>query len=498
MQKREEKGNWDENPSSRGHGWVLKMLIGLVREAIKRHEMVRPGDKVLVGVSGGPDSVALLHALYVLRGELEIALHVAHLNHMFRGREAEEDVRYVKNLAGRLGLPVTVREVDVPRLLKEKGGSPQEVAREVRYQFYREVASQVGANRVAVGQNMNDQAETLLMRLIRGTGLDGLAGIPVFRDGFVIRPLLGATREVIEEYCRAQGLEPREDTSNLKPVYTRNKIRHELLPLLEKEYNPCVVETLAKTADLLAHDREYLESQAEKAYRKLKFSLPQGYTALKIRDLLDLPLGLRRRVVRLAVAAVAGGAGEPGYGHVEEILSLTGRGKTGKKTRCPGNIWVVREAEHLVFGSQEPEGHGPGLVETRLVIPGETRVEGLGLVFRTRVIDADAAREKLDEVVDNEAYLDYNKLELPLLVRSRRPGDVFWPLGARGRKKLKDFFIDCKIPRREKEKVVILASARDIIWVVGYRIDERFKVSEDTKKVLAIYAKPYNEGANDQ
>lgn len=484
-------------------------MLKKMKRTIDKFNMIAPGDKILVGVSGGPDSVALLHGLWSLREELRLELNVFHLNHMMRGKEAEEDALFVEELARRFDLPVIVERVDVPRLIREAKASAQEVAREVRYRRFYRAAEKVGAQKIALGHNLNDQAETVLMRLLRGAGTDGLAGIPPVREGKIIRPLLEITRGEIEEYLAQQGLSARLDRSNRKTRYLRNRIRMRLIPLLEKDYNPRVVELLARLAEQAREEAGFLEGAAREAYRRLaREEAADGATGragvhLSLAGLRLEPMAIQRRVVRAALSRAKGDIRRVDFRHVEQVLELARVGRVEATLDLPGGIKARRTYTDLVIELEPPGSAGPGAGPGEPAAPGEVytlQVPGLtalpawGLTMQAELLpghqagDMPSAQDPRSPV----AHLDFHRLSLPLKVRARRPGDRFQPLGLRGSKKLKDFFIDLKVPRRERDHIPLVVSGEDedIVWVVGWRIDSRFKVGPQTTHVLVLRALP--------
>lgn len=466
-----------------------------VRAALARHRMVAPGDKVLVGVSGGPDSLALLHVLWRLRAEIGVALHVAHLNHLLRGEQAAEDAAFVRAVSEGLGLPCTVEEAPVARLARERGLSLEEAGRVARYDFFRRLAAATGAARVALGHTRDDQAETVLMRLLRGAGPSGLAGIPPVRDGWVIRPLLAVSRAAVEAYCRAHGLRPRRDPTNEEPSFLRNRVRLELLPRLESEYNPELRQALAQLAELLRAEEEWLGRQAEEAAAGL-VRAEGGSVVVGVEGLVQLPLALRRRVVRLA-AERAGVPGPLPFEHVEGVLALC-EAAVGGAVSLPGACEARREHDGLVIGA----GGGRGApFSYRLAVPGSVLVPEAGLRLVAEVVPGGAwpprdgaaggappDDERRGAGQAGVAVLDADRLPLVLTVRSRRPGDRFRPLGMRGEKKLQDFLVDAKVPRRERDRVPVVEAGGEIVWVVGHRVDARFAAGEASARRLVLRA----------
>jgi len=452
---------------------ILSRVLG----TIHRYSMIEPRDHIGVAVSGGIDSAALLDILASLRQELPIALTVLHLNHGIRGKEAARDQRFVQELSERYALPYLDQEVDVPAYRKEHSLSLQQAARELRYRFFAQAMDTHNLDKVAIGQTADDQAETVLMRLIRGGGARGLKGIPPKREGY-IRPLIEVWREELLHYAQHQGLAFVQDSSNLKKDYLRNRIRQELLPALS-EYNPSIKERLLHLAQVLAEDEDYLDGLADEIAKGI--CLADHEVSISIPSLLSLPAALQARVLQHAFASLSS-EGVLEYPHITNVMALIGEGGGSKQVTLPGGYWAKRSYDTLVLGK---EGESPaGMAgEIELTIPGRTRLEGLAME-----LEAALAEERLDPQGDADtAFLDYHQLTLPLRCRTFQPGDCFIPLGMESPKKLKNLFIDLKIPRADRVKIPLVISGDAICWVVGWRIDERFKIRADTRKTLKLH-----------
>ena len=443
--------------------------------------MLSPGDRVVVAVSGGPDSVCLLRALRDLTPQYGISLHVAHLDHQFRGEGSAADARFVEALAKDLGVPATIGIRDVPAYCAERGLSAQAGAREVRYAFLREVAESTGADRIAVGHTMNDQAETLLMRLIRGAGMTGLSAIPPVRRS-IIRPLISVTRDEVLAYLGKHGQAFRNDPSNLKPLYARNRIRHEVLPVLER-FNPRIVETLASEAAVLRDEDDVI---AGALGERLPAVLRQDKESLRIdREAFNaFPPALRRRALRHAVLLVAGkGSDHLSSVQTEEALAFMRNALSGRTMDLPGGLVLSREYDSLVLGPREQERE----FCTALAVPGTTAVPGASLMVECAVRDRPWTPDR-DSGENNlwQAVFDYDKIAVPLYLRSRRRGDRFQPAGMGGSKKLQDYFVDQKVPRGKRLSIPLLATEKHVVWVMGMRADGRFLPDGGTKKALVI------------
>jgi tRNA(Ile)-lysidine synthase len=471
------------------------MLLSKIKQTASKHRMLSPGDRVVVAVSGGPDSVCLLRALLSLAPEYGLKLHIAHLDHRFRGSESAAEAAFVAELAKQLGISSTVESRDVPTYCAERGLSAQAGAREVRYRFLRQVADAAGANRIALGHTANDQAETLLMRLIRGAGAAGLSAIPPVRD-CIIRPLIDVTREEIMTYLKENGQDFVTDPSNLKPIYTRNRVRQEVLPVLER-FNPRVVEALASAAEVLRDEDAAMEALLAPF---MAGAVQQEAGAVRIDRAMfnGLLPALRRRVLRNALS-LACGSGTTDLSSVQsgEALGFMADAQTGRTMELPGGLALTREYDSFIVRHFEDVED----FSVSLAVPGRTSLPGPGLKVEVRVRDAvtlpgapsssggtDGGGQA--EFYENylwQAQFDYDKIALPLYLRNRRAGDSFSPAGMNGlRKKLQDYFVDKKVPRSGRAHVPLLATEQDLVWVIGMRTDGRFLPGPGTKKLLVV------------
>jgi len=462
----------------------LMDLLQRVSGYISRHRMVERGDKVLAAVSGGPDSIALLHILYLLKDELGISLHVAHLNHMFRGEESEKDALFVAEAAKRYGLPVTVKAVDVPQYRLRRHLSNQVAAREIRYGFFLETAGQAGASKVALAHQGDDQAETILINFLRGAGTTGLKGIPPVREGFYIRPLLNVRRSEIEAFCSEMNLAFRQDSSNLKPVYTRNRIRLNLVPLLEKEYNTGLVPALLRLGEICREEDSCLDDLAQAAFQGALLESGPGQVLLSLERLSAAPLAIRRRILRRAWQAASGAAVNLDFQHAEAVLGLINSGTTGSQTVMPGNVVAVRTYSALELKAAQAKKGLAGYLYP-LQVPGVTHVPEIGVSVCAEILPREQDQNPRGLPLC-EAMLDFEKLPPALFVRRRRAGDVFYPYGQVSQLKLKDFLIKQKVPREKRDRLPLVCTPEDIVWVGGIRTGEKWKVCGSTKKVLHL------------
>lgn len=456
-------------------------VIDKIKKRIEEEQLIKAGDRVVVAISGGPDSVCLLHALHCIREELNIQLYGAHLNHNFRGIEALKDAQYVTQLCEGLDIMSFVKSIDVPQFAKNNGRTLEEAGRILRYQFFDEVAEKVGATKVAVAHNQNDQAETVLMRLLRGTGLQGLTAIH-HKRGKIIRPTLDLTRKEIEDYCEEHQLEPRIDETNLEPIYHRNKIRLELIPMLEKEYNPNLVETLARMAEILKTDHDFIEQQAKDIYKILAREEEAGSITLPINGVINLHMALLVRVLRLAAETLVGKGEVLEYRHIQNLYNLLINSDSGHKIQLPMGITAKKNYHKLTLTINEEKEMFPFFYELNNL--EEVFIPEVKGHFSFELRDASDLSELPRE--HNCKAFDWDKVSHGLIIRNRREGDRFSPLGLKGSKKLKDFLIDQKVERIERDQIPLICNGDEIMWVVGYRISDQYKVTKKTKRILKI------------
>ncbi len=452
-------------------------LINKVKDTIDRYSMLKKGDSVLVAVSGGPDSVCALEILNELKDEYELTLHVAHLNHKFR-KEADKEAEFVRKLAEKKGIASTIEAIDVKKYCIKKGLSKQEGAREVRYDFLRKAADKIGAAKMVTGHTADDQAETFLMRLIRGSGASGLSAIPPVR-GRIIRPLIEIKKTEALGFLKENNIRYVKDPTNIRPLYLRNKIRLELLPLLTKKYNPNIADTLCREADILREDEAFLNGIADAIFKEMvtayeKYSITLNYLRFN-----RLHPAIKKRVVRRAVAELTGGLKKISYEHI--ISAIDAIKNTGKGVDLPDDIRIERDYNSLYVRIGKAESGG--IQEAvHIEVPGTTEVPCFNIKIEAIVNNRAELFKKADK-----GLFDLDKIRLPLLIRGRRDGDYFYPAGMKGRKKLKEFLIDHKIPRVEREKIpVLIDKNNDILWIIGLRMDERFIAREDTKRRLVV------------
>jgi tRNA(Ile)-lysidine synthase len=465
----------------------------LVRRAlatIRRYDLVPRGGRVLAAVSGGPDSVAMAHVLLALQadGELTIAA-LAHFNHRLRGADSDADEQFTRELAGSLGLAFELGSEDVRTRAEETRRSVEVVGREARYRFLGEACRRLDADRIAVAHTRDDQAETVLLKLFRGAGLGGLAGIYP-RRGRVIRPVLEMGRDDLRAYLAAHGIASREDLSNLDLANPRNRVRHELIPYLTRHFSGDIVGVLARQADLSRDLAAWIDSVATETAAALVLSHNGTGLTLDAAKLAAADRGLGLAVARDLLRRVA-----PtrfiGYDHAARLLELAGAGGTGR-VDLPGQqaeLAAGRLTLRARKGRRPADKPAANSFPVLLSIPGEAVLEGLGMTIAGRLTAGVPTGLAADSVA-----LDADAPTLPLGIRTRRPGDSMRPLGLGGRKKLQDLLVDRKVPRSERDRIPIVVDARDrIVWVTGIAAAEDFRITDRTRAVIILKAKRLGE-----
>ncbi|MHC4198105.1 MAG: tRNA lysidine(34) synthetase TilS [Planctomycetota bacterium] len=475
-----------------------------VKDTIRHYGLLDPVDTVVVGVSGGADSVALLHALVRLNGSQGYGwrLIVAHVNHMLRGDEATEDERFVRDLAGSLGLEYHARQADVREEASRDRTTIETAARNLRYAFFGELAEETQARRVVVGHTADDNAETVLHRIIRGTGLLGLGGIRPSREFstgsasasalkvMLVRPLLHVWRSEVLSYIGERGLEYRTDSSNLRPEDNlRNRIRLELLPLLEKDYNPQVKEILTRLGDITGRSNDFLQSRINMIVKANLEEVRPGVYSFEADLLKHHPPFFQHFFIKEVCSRIGVPLGKMDYGHYNRVIEMADGSVAHKQIELPGKWTAHLEGDKLCFqkAATLQRKHAPGFEPVELNLPGFTRLPDCREI-RAEVIpieDGFVERFRGEKTPDEEA-IDADMAGKKLYVRTRREGDRFQPLGVSGEKKLKDFLIDTKTPRWERDDLLIVASDVHLVWVVGLRIDDRVKITPETKRVLRL------------
>ena len=478
-------------------------LLKTVRNTIDRHDLLPRGGTVVVGVSGGPDSLCLLHVLRALAPEYGVTLHMAHLNHQLRGTDADDDAAFVAQLAADWGLPATLATRDVTAYAERERLAIEEAARQMRYGFLAEVAQQIGSETIAVAHHADDQAESMLMHIIRGSGIAGLRGMrPKSQIGdlrlntqypipniHLVRPLLYVARADIEAYCTVNGLRPRFDVSNLDQTYFRNWLRHTALPLLA-QHNPGVRDVLCRTAEVAAADYDLLRADMERAWTQVAHVSP-GVVAFNLAGWRALPLALKRATVRQAIHQLRQHLRNINFVHVERAVDVAERGTTGDRATLADGLMLT--LAHNSFTVAD-EGHVEPLPAWPLLEPGTqvtVNVPGVcALPDSDWALETDVSplTHAFQENPDPwTAYFDADVCSGPLTLRTRLPGDHIAPQGMGGHTmKLNELMINTKTPRATRDRMPLLVCSERIVWACGLRIDEHVRITSDTRHVLRL------------
>lgn len=461
-------------------------LLHKVVKTVRSRRLFEPGQHLLVAVSGGPDSVALLTLLHRLVSRWQLRLTAVHFNYGLRGQESDDDQAFVVSLCERLAIPLHCRLLDVRT--KVRRSSLQAEARARRYQAMTALAKECGADRIVLGHTADDQAETVLLWLLRGSGLTGLAGMPAVRESLIVRPLYEVRRKDIVAYLTQNGQLYRQDSSNAKPVYTRNRIRHELIPAVNRIV-PSAIDALCRMAELCREDERYLETQvAGFASSMLREDGQGGY--LVERGLVQaLPLAIQRRLLREALRRCHPLHRAPGSATVEAVRGMLAKNPSSA-TLSLKSLEVAVSEKHLCLAPQSRSAKRQMKTEITsgisLAIPSHTLWAGTGQQIQVQVVPVEQARQ-IQRLSDWFMVLDADRVAGPVMLRAWRRGDRFCPSGMKGRsKKVQDFFVDVKVPKTMRDRIPLLVSQERIVGVLGYRQDERFGVGPSTRHCLVI------------
>jgi len=471
---------------------VEKRILSTVRQTIATHRMLATGDSVLIAVSGGPDSVTLAHVLHTLAPEYRLRLAIAHLNHGLRKIESDRDADFVADCARGLGFPCYTEKKDVRRFQQSDHLSLEEAARKIRYGFFNEIATRYGFNKIAIGHHSNDNAELVLMNLLRGSGPLGLSGIVPVRDGKIIRPLINLKRYDIIEYITEKKIHFVIDASNADLSFRRNRIRHHLIPELEKSYNSGIIETLNRLGTIMRAEDQWFENMLAEEFNQCVTIKGPEAVSLDLGRFKDLATAAKRRIMRKAILSVKKDLRRITLLHIDDVLALIDKSPGVGCLNLPAEIQIVLKDTDLTINK------GNRLFPVRSdrtaeppVIGYEYTVSGPGVLF----IKETGATVKLVEIAvddvpgfntvgNDRAFLDMDSVQFPLVVRNPRPGDRFSPLGVNGSQKVKKYFIDNKIPGPQRRICPLLLSGDKIIWVAGHRIDNCVKVVSATRRIL--------------
>jgi len=467
------------------------MTIKKVERTIEKYGMLKKGDRVVVGVSGGPDSMALLYVMTAIGSRYKLKLVVAHLDHMIRGGESAKDAQMVKTVASKLHLPVVMESINVPKVAKQSKQSIEEAGRQERYGLFLRVAKKFNANKIALGHTADDQAETVIMRLIRGTGLLGLAGIPPTRrlkNTVIIRPLIETKKDALICYLVQNKIKYLVDKTNKQNKFFRNRVRNKLIPYLESEYNPNITNRLSDMAHNMRIDYQYLQRVVVSKFKKYARKLTD--TVVLRAEFLNEDYAVQRLLIREAIKLTKGNLDSVSFKHIDELRNLT-QNKQRWSLDIPGGIVVRRKGNYVVFSvfSEGPvvAKQRPVSTSYELKIPGRTKIKEAGKVIEASVVNKrpDFSAKKSS----NEEYFDSNCMSRRVMARFRAAQDKIIPLGMKKYKRIKQLFIDEKIPLDERNKTPIIVSGDRILWVCGVKRSDIGKVFSCTKEIVKLKLK---------
>jgi len=440
-------------------------------DRVKNTNLIEKNDRLILGLSGGSDSMCLLNILLELREEYNINVVAVHINHMIR-EEADDDENSLRDFCDSVDVDFYSKKIDVPAFAKENRLSSEDAGRICRYDFFNEILKQTNSNKIVTAHNLNDVVETVFMNLIRGTGLNGLTGIDYFQ-GNVIRPLLDVSKSEIEDYCKANNIPVRVDKTNYENDYTRNKIRNIVLPIIREEINSSVDFNVSNMVKILKEDEEELKRLANETYKSII-----NKNSLKKTEFNNLSKAIKRRVLREYILEIRHSLKDISLDKVDELIEFVGKFGTGKRIDIIDGFYLEISYDSIIVKSKEEKQN----FCYELKIPGTTYIPELRASIVATLRDA---TDSEDIIKDKRVKIfDIEKTGKKLYVRNRRDGDKFMPSGMKGTRKLKDFFMDLKLERTRRDKIPLIVNDEDIIWVVGIRSSDRYRKDMNSKEVV--------------
>lgn len=453
-------------------------MYNLVKYNIIDKNLIITGDNVLIGLSGGPDSVFLFHNLRKLKEELSFNLYASHINHMYRGEDAQHDEDFVRALCNKYNVRLFVKRKHAGEYAKELKVTEEEAGRILRYNFFKENLNEIGGGKIAVAHNLNDQAETVLQRIIRGSGIDGLSAMSFQKDN-LIRPMLNVPKSEILNYLHENNLEYCIDKTNLHDIYGRNKIRLNLIPYLEKNFNPNIQFALFRMSETMERDKKIIEKYTELIYRDVLLKKNDKKIILDLKKLKKIEDGELGRILRRSIEELKGNTINVEMKHIDYAIDFVKTGTTGKKINLAEGFTIVISYDNFII---EKKVEKIANFQYNVVLNNPLYIPEVGKTIFCKVLNV-SEFEREDK---NSVNLDYSLIKGSIVVRNRLPGDSMIPCGMTGNKKIKDIFIDLKIPAEERDLRLIIADDDNILWLEGFRIHNDFKVSSSTNKILNI------------
>lgn len=462
------------------------MIDNKVMDTVKRENLIQKGDRIIVALSGGPDSVCLIHILNKMSKSYGFTVYAAHFNHQIRGVAAHKDALYAMEFCDSLGIRCFLKSMDVPSYAKEKKLTMEEAARILRYEMLFKLKEELGAEKIAVAHNLDDQAETVMMRIMRGTGLNGIKGMEYKRPDGIIRPLMDVLKHDIEKYCKDYNLGARIDHTNLEDEYTRNKIRIHLLPYIEREYASNIKEILARMANGLREDCHYIENIADEKSKVVSSLIDEDTVRIDIDLIESEEVSITKRILRNAYKDIEGSYNGLETVHIDDILYLIQNPKKEARINLPKGIIADKKGSYLYITRKEVKTE---LIEYEVEIPVNKSIiiEELGIKIEAQRISKE--KSKMFSTGNCIKSFDVDKISGKLIIRNRRNGDKIKPLGLGGTKKVKDILIDSKVPLEKRNSVPVICDDEKILWLAGYCMSEEVKISDSTKEVIRISIK---------
>ena len=446
-----------------------------IYENIEEYNLINVSDNILIGLSGGPDSVFLFHGLRLLKDKMEFNLYAAHINHLYRGEDADRDEEFVRKLCEKYDVKLFVKRQNASILAKKEKITEEEAGRIIRYGFFNKILEEIGEGLIATAHNKDDQGETLIQRIIRGTGIEGLTGMDYKQDN-VIRPILNIEKKDIVGTLDSLKLEYCIDKTNEEPIYGRNKIRLELIPYIEEKFNKNLKDTLFRMSENMKDDYKIIEEAVDRQFKKALILKNDEIIELDIENLLTNSKGLRNRILRNSIEIVKGNKVDVERKHIDYLDDFITKNETGKTIDLGDKIiGEVSYGKIIIRNKKKFKNYEYNLNK------GINYIEELNIKI---VVEDDI--EGIITTTNNNILIDKDKIKGNLKVRNRKSGDKFQPLGMKGRKKVKDYFIDEKIPKEKRKKIPIISDDDNIIWIGGYRMNNKYRITEETKNKTRI------------
>ncbi len=449
--------------------------------------MIKAGDSILVATSGGPDSVCLSYTLKMLSQKLSIKkIALAHLNHKLRGYKSDRDANFVLSLAKNFDMECYIKDENVLEYKKNNKLSLEEAGRKLRYNFFEEISNSYGYNKVAIGHNADDNSELVFMYLIRGSGLTGLSGIRPVRDDKIIRPLIKMQKSKILDFISKNKLSYVIDDSNNDKIYLRNKIRHELLPMIKTCYNPNIVETITRFTNIIRSEEEWIEKNIDNLFPNLISNKNKFTLYLPLFNNLDV--ALKRRVIRKAIEKVKGDLRRISFSHIDSVLYILNNGKESSSLNLPDDVYIFRKKDILFFSKKKEKDYvlkDDNLIRYEIINTGTIFIQEIKAILTFEIFEGNSNFLNLYNS-PNTALFDMDKLSFPFFLRKAVHGDKFIPLGMSGNQKLKTYFINNKIPKSERWNSLVLLNKEKIIWLIGHRIENTKRLTPLTRNVLKV------------